>query len=111
MLCDASFIGDGQMGIMVSVADLESATGGGGSSTGGTPIISEIHYDNDGGDVGESIEITAPAGTDLMAYSLVLYNGSNGEMYNTIALSGIVADAGGGCGAISFDATLSLIHI
>jgi len=104
MLCDASFIGDGQMGIMVSVADIESATGGGGSS-GGTPIISELHYDNAGGDEGEAIEITAPAGTDLMGYSLVLYNGSNGLMYNTIALSGIVADAGAGCGAISFDAT------
>ena len=42
--------------------------------------ISEIHYDNVGVDTGEAIEIEGPAGTDLTAYTLVLYNGSNGAV-------------------------------
>lgn len=38
-----------------------------------TPIfINEIHYDNDGGDTGEAIEIAGPAGSDLTGWSLVL---------------------------------------
>src|SRR5688500_13913458 len=48
--------------------------------------ISEIHYDNTGADVGESIEVSAPAGTDLTGWSLVLYNGSTGARYDTDAL-------------------------
>ena len=38
--------------------------------------VSEIHYDNDGTDTGEAIEIAGPAGTDLTGWSVVLYNGS-----------------------------------
>jgi DNA/RNA endonuclease G (NUC1) len=45
--------------------------------------ISEIHYDNSGADVGEAIEVSAPAGTDLTGWSLVLYNGSNGASYDS----------------------------
>jgi DNA/RNA endonuclease G (NUC1) len=44
--------------------------------------INEIHYDNVGVDTGEAIEIEGPAGTDVTAYSLVLYNGANGAVYN-----------------------------
>ena len=50
--------------------------------------ISEIHYDNVGADVGEAIEISGPTGTDLTGWSLVLYNGANGALYNTRALTG-----------------------
>ncbi|MEL6122985.1 MAG: Hint domain-containing protein [Bacteroidota bacterium] len=69
-------------------------------------FISEIHYDNDGTDTGESIEITAPAGTDLTDYSIVLYNGSDGTVYNTFNFNifgtVIIADQGGtGYGTIS----------
>jgi DNA/RNA endonuclease G (NUC1) len=48
--------------------------------------ISEIHYDNTGTDAGEAIEVSAPAGTDLTGWSIVLYNGSNGASYDTDAL-------------------------
>ncbi|GHA55584.1 hypothetical protein GCM10007389_03860 [Pontibacter akesuensis] len=53
-------------------------------------FINEIHYDNDGTDSGEAVEIAAPSGTDLTGWSLVLYNGSNNETYQTIPLTGAV---------------------
>ena len=64
--------------------------------------INEFHYDNAGGDVGEFIEVAGTAGVDLSTFSLVLYNGSNGTVYNTIALAGILPDEGAGFGAIAF---------
>lgn len=54
------------------------------------PFISEIHYDNAGVDRGEFIAVTAPGGTDLAGWQLVLYNGSNGAPYQTLDLSGSV---------------------
>ena len=66
-------------------------------------FINEIHYDNTGADLGESVEIVAPAGTDLGAYELLFYNGANGESYGGIVLSGTTPDQGGaGFGAIAF---------
>lgn len=50
--------------------------------------ISELHYDNEGADVDEAIELAGPIGTELDGWSLVLYNGSNDEPYNTINLDG-----------------------
>ncbi|MGA9581018.1 MAG: cadherin domain-containing protein [Allosphingosinicella sp.] len=64
--------------------------------------INEFHYDNSSTDIGEYIEIAAPAGTDLTGWSIVLYNGANGLMYNTKALSGIVANQQNGFGTITF---------
>lgn len=54
--------------------------------------VSEIHYDNVGTDVDERIEISAPAGTNLVGWQLVLYNGSTTVRapYNTTSLTGIV---------------------
>ena len=69
---------------------------------GQTVFINEIHYDNDGGDAGEGIEIIAPAGTDLSCYSIVLYNGGNNLEYGTTVLSGVVADEGCGTGTFWF---------
>lgn len=61
--------------------------------------ISEIHYDNAGTDVGEAIEVSAPAGTDLTGWSLVLYNGNGGAKYTpTFTFSGVVADLCSGRG-------------
>ncbi|QOR70220.1 ExeM/NucH family extracellular endonuclease [Ruania alkalisoli] len=57
----------------------------------GDILISEIHYDNDGADAGEAIEVQAPAGTDLTGWSLVLYNGNGGSSYATLPLTGTVA--------------------
>jgi predicted extracellular nuclease/2',3'-cyclic-nucleotide 2'-phosphodiesterase (5'-nucleotidase family) len=50
--------------------------------------INEFHYDNDGTDTGEFIEIAGPAGTDLTGWSIILYNGSGGTSYNTVSLTG-----------------------
>lgn len=63
-------------------------------------FINEFHYDNDGTDSGEAIEIAASAGADLSGYQLVLYNGSATSLapYDTLTLSGVVADAGAGYG-------------
>ncbi len=72
----------------------------------GVPFINEIHYDNAGTDAGEAIEIAAPAGTNLTGWSLVLYSVStgatDGTVYNTRALSGIVPDQDDGYGTLTF---------
>ena len=51
-------------------------------------FINELHYDNAGSDVGEFVEIAGPAGTSLSGWSIELYNGSNGSLYDTIDLTG-----------------------
>lgn len=61
-------------------------------------FINEFHYDNVGTDTGEFIEIAGIAGTDLTGWQVVLYNGSNGTAYDTIALSGILTDDQDGFG-------------
>ncbi len=65
-------------------------------------FVNEFHYDNDGTDAGEAIEIAGPAGTDLSGWSLVLYNGNGGAPYNTINLSGVIADQQSGFGTTTF---------
>ncbi len=65
-------------------------------------FINEIHYDNAGGDVNEGIEIAGPAGSDLTGYSLTLYNGNGGSVYNTISLSGSLNDQQNGFGTLFF---------
>ena len=71
-------------------------------ATAAPPVrLSEIHYDNTGTDAGEAIEISAPAGTDLTGWSVVLYNGNGGAVYTpTTTLSGIVADNCSGRGVM-----------
>ncbi|MCY7364681.1 MAG: lamin tail domain-containing protein, partial [Frankiaceae bacterium] len=61
-------------------------------------FINEIHYDTAGTDTGEFIEVAGPAGTDLTGWSVVLYNGNGGAVYDTDALSVTLADAGSGYG-------------
>ena len=56
-----------------------------------TPYLSEFHYDNDGGDVGEFVEVHLPPGTSSADLSVVLYNGSNGQTYDTDALPSVTA--------------------
>jgi DNA/RNA endonuclease G (NUC1)/chitodextrinase len=62
----------------------------------GSVHISEIHYDNIGTDVGEAIEVEAPAGADLTGWSVVLYNGDPAQrrVYNTTAIAGALAACG-----------------
>ncbi len=52
--------------------------------------ITEIHYDNLNADTGEAIEIEGPAGADVTGFSVVLYNGNGGVVYNTQTLSGVL---------------------
>ncbi len=68
-----------------------------------TPIfINEIHYENKGGDTGEAIEIAGPAGSDLNDWKLVLYNGNGRKSYDSITLTGSIADQQSGFGTLSF---------
>ncbi|SMG38226.1 Por secretion system C-terminal sorting domain-containing protein [Marivirga sericea] len=50
--------------------------------------INEFHYDNDGGDVGEFIEVVLQDADsyDLNLFTVHLYNGSNGESYGAHSL-------------------------
>ena len=65
-------------------------------------FINELHYDNDGIDIGEAVEIAGPAGTDLTGWSVVRYNGNGGATYTSPAaeggLGGTLADSGNGYG-------------
>lgn len=65
-------------------------------------FVNEIHYDNDGGDTEEGIEVAGPAGTDLTGWSLLLYNGNGGAVYGTVNLSGLIPDQDNGYGTVAF---------
>ncbi|TMP79371.1 endonuclease I [Pseudoalteromonas phenolica] len=87
-----------------------AGTGTGGGDTGGgdtgssdaTPWINELHYDNNGSDVNEGVEIAGAAGVDLSGWQLVAYNGNGGAAYKTISLSGTLADQQSGFGTKFF---------
>lgn len=58
-------------------------------------FFNEIHYDNIDTDVGEAIEVVGSAGESLAGYQIVLYNGSNGQSYDTDTLpAGELASCG-----------------
>ncbi len=63
--------------------------------------INELHYDNDGLDVDEMVEIAGAAGTDLGGYRVIAYS-EDGSVYDTFALSGTIPDQGGCLGTLSF---------
>ncbi|MDG2291307.1 MAG: lamin tail domain-containing protein [Phycisphaerales bacterium] len=48
--------------------------------------INEFHYDNDGGDEGEFVEVVLLDGVDPAQVTLTLYNGSNGTPYGSYNL-------------------------
>lgn len=64
--------------------------------------INEIHYDNVGTDENEGVEIAGTAGSVLSEYSLILYNGNDGNTYNSNALTGTLNDEQCGFGAAWF---------
>ncbi len=51
--------------------------------------INEIHYDNDGNDVDEAVEIAGFAATDLSGWTLQFYNGSGGTLYGVVDLGAL----------------------
>lgn len=69
---------------------------------GGALWINELHYDNNGGDTGEGVEIAGAAGTVLSGWKLVAYNGSDGSDYATVQLSGTLGNAQAGYGVAWF---------
>lgn len=71
---------------------------------GSAVFINELHYDNDGPDADEAVEIAGPALTDLTGWSIVLYNGTGGTRYQTIALKGFLPDQCGGYGTLAVPA-------
>jgi hypothetical protein len=73
-----------------------------GNVRAGPVFINEIHYDNTGTDAGEAIEIAGLAGTNLTGWNLVLYNGANGQVYDTAPLSGTIPNQSAGFGTLSF---------
>src|SRR5262245_48754839 len=62
--------------------------------------ISELHYDNVSTDTGEAVEVSAPAGTDLTGWQVVLYNGNGGAAYGALNLSGVVPATCGDRGVV-----------
>jgi endonuclease/exonuclease/phosphatase family metal-dependent hydrolase len=84
----------------ITLTGTPSAGGTGGD---GDPWINEIHYDNAGTETGfEFVEVAGPAGTDLTGWSLVAYNGSTGQSYDTVNLSGIIPDQSDCFGTLEF---------
>lgn len=71
----------------------------------GTVFINELHYDNNGADMDEGVEIAGPAGTSLAGWSLVLYDGSSGAFYDSLSLGGLIPDQQNSYGAIFFPLT------
>ncbi len=67
-------------------------------------FINEFHYDNDGTDFGEFIELAGHAGFALTDWRIVRYNGANGLIYTTPtaneSLSGTIPDQGNGFGTV-----------
>jgi hypothetical protein len=67
-------------------------------------FINEIHYDNDSADENEFIEVAGPAGQDLSGWSIELYNGTGGTMYDTFDLDDVIANQQNGYGTLFLDA-------
>jgi endonuclease I len=67
-----------------------------------TPWINELHYDNNGTDSNELVEVAGAAGTSLSGWKLVAYNGSDGTSYATVNLSGTIPSLQNGYGVVSF---------
>lgn len=88
---------------MQTAAQSATTDASGGGTTGNQVWINELHYDNDGTDSNEFVEVAASAGTDLAGWSLVGYNGNGGSSYKTVNLSGVVSNQSNGFGFVSFD--------
>ena len=69
---------------------------------GGEAWINEFHYDNDGADKNEFVEVAGPAGTDLGGWNVYGYNGADGTVYDSVPLAGVIADMQDGYGVLAF---------
>lgn len=80
---------------------LQGSCGGGGGPT-ADPWINEFHYDNNGTDTNEFVEIAGPAGLDLANWQVIGYDGSGHASYKTVTLSGTIPSQQSGYGVLSF---------
>ena len=64
--------------------------------------INEFHYDNQGADQNEFVEIAGLSGTDLLGWQLEFYNGTNGRRYMSWDLCGSFSDQQAGYGVLAF---------
>ncbi|TDF34938.1 endonuclease I [Alteromonadaceae bacterium M269] len=78
--------------------------GGGSGGSNSTEVwINELHYDNNGSDTGEFVEVAGTAGTNLSGWKLLAYNGNGGRVYKTTNLSGTISNQQNGFGTRSFN--------
>lgn len=63
--------------------------------TGPNAWINEFHYDNDGGDVGEFVEVVIEGTYTLSYFQVNLYNGSGGASYESETLNNFTAVTAG----------------
>ncbi len=76
----------------------------------GSVWINEFHYDNSGTDAGEFVEVAGVAGLSLSGWSIVLYNGANGLLYDTDLLSGSLPNQSNGIGTTIISYPTDGIH-
>ena len=74
----------------------------GSNAQAATVFINEFHYDNNGSDVDEGVEIAGRSGQSLEGWSLLFYNGSNGSVYKTEELGGTFGEQQNGFGTLNF---------
>lgn len=75
------------------------------SANAASVFINEFHYDNSGPDIDEGLEIAATAGTNLDGWQLLFYNGSDGTVYKSNELGGIIPNQENGYGVLSFNSS------
>lgn len=73
------------------------------SANAASVFINEFHYDNSGPDIDEGLEIAAAAGTNLDGWQLLFYNGSDGTVYKSNELGGLIPNQENGYGVLSFN--------
>jgi len=68
---------------------IEAVGGDGAAETASNVCISEFHYDNEGTDVGEFVELAGDPGAALDGWTLQLYNGTSSQRapYDTITFN------------------------
>jgi len=70
-----------------AAAETKGAENGGGTGPLVEARINELHYDNDGTDIGEFVEIRVNADADVSGFQVQLINGNGGTSYNGVDLS------------------------
>jgi len=78
-----------------AAAETKGAENGGGTGPLVEARINELHYDNDGTDTGEFVEIRVNADADVTDLQVQLINGNGGSSYNSADLSTLTMTSDG----------------